>query len=309
MTARIGMDVSAVRQAAALIDARAGDLDRLVGSVDGLVGQIAGEWFGEVAIEFHESWTHQHRGALIGLVAALHAYARTARANADEQERTSSADSESGPAWIGLFSGLAGFAGGSTSAIEAELRALKSVAPHALDFDKLFKGSQYLGKALGVLAIASDAYSLVKDGAHGSLTSDAVMNDELLLAMDTATTVARVNPLAGLVLTGVSMGVTVIEQHDPALTADIFRLSPIGQNLEIGGAILDHVRDGDFNPFDIASQIAHDNQAAWSDLGHQAASATQAAVSWVGRTADDAAASSKHVVGNVVHNVGSWLHL
>jgi hypothetical protein len=105
------------------------------------------------------------------------------------------------------------------------------------------------------------------------------------------------------------MGVTVLEQHDPALTADVFRLSPIGQGFEVGGAILDHVRNGDFNPVDIASQIAYDNQAAFSDFGHQAVSATEAAASWVGRTTDDAAAGAGHAVGDLVHNVSSWAHL
>lgn len=109
MSARIGMDAGIVRQAAIVIDSRAADLDRVVGSVDGLVAEISHNWAGHAAAEFHESWVHQHRAALSALAGALHGYARTARANADAQDRTSAAESDgSGGAAFGSAGGNRG---------------------------------------------------------------------------------------------------------------------------------------------------------------------------------------------------------
>lgn len=110
------MDAAVVRNTASAIDAHAGDLDRVIGSVDGLAAEIAANWFGEAADEFHASWAHRHRPALSGLAGALHDYARTARTNADSQDRASAASTASlGAVSVGgaVTSG-AGRSGGGT---------------------------------------------------------------------------------------------------------------------------------------------------------------------------------------------------
>lgn len=118
MTARIGMDAGVVRQAASAIDSTARDLDHVVGSVNGLVGEIAGNWFGEAATEFHENWVHRYRGALTALVAALHDYAHKARTNADAQDRASSmaGAGSAGVGGAGARVGGAGSGGGGWGA-------------------------------------------------------------------------------------------------------------------------------------------------------------------------------------------------
>jgi len=322
------MDAGVVRQAASAIDSTARDLDRVVGSVNGLVGEIAGNWFGEAATEFHESWVHRHRGALTALVAALHDYAHKALTNADAQDRASAAAGVGAPMGGGPAGGsggdsdpierareweellFTGLIGGFGQAIAAELHAAEGLFPEAARLGKIVAGFDKAGLVLGGVAIGIDGLSAVYDTARTGGTSDKTMNDELNLTLDSlALGVGVVNPLAGAAIGGVALGVDVLEHVNPELTADVFRLSGAGLGFEVVGATIDNIRRGDFNPIDIGSQVVHDETHAMQGLANDAAKVTDDAASWVGRTAGDAAKDVSHDVGGLVHGVSSWVHL
>jgi WXG100 family type VII secretion target len=131
VSARMGMDAGLVRQSAAAIASNAADLDRVIGSVNGLVTEIAANWSGEAATEFHHSWTHRHHSELTRLVAALHDYARQASRNADAQDRASAVSGVSS-AVSGVSSVAAGGSVGDHGGWISWLTPIAAVGPGVL---------------------------------------------------------------------------------------------------------------------------------------------------------------------------------
>lgn len=96
-----GMDSAVVREHASRIDGVAGALRDVTASVDAFVDGLGRQWTGRDMVMFRRWWREQHRPALIRVIEDIEGLGRSARHNADDQERVSG----------GRSSGSAGSAG------------------------------------------------------------------------------------------------------------------------------------------------------------------------------------------------------
>jgi WXG100 family type VII secretion target len=91
-----GMNVEAVRSLAGRLDAEGKQLLSVGGQVDKILSELGSNWAGRDFQEFRSWWLDQHKPALNRLVDLIEGLGRSAKNNADAQERVS--DSTSGAA-------------------------------------------------------------------------------------------------------------------------------------------------------------------------------------------------------------------
>jgi uncharacterized protein YukE len=90
------MDPDAVRAVADQLDAASRYLSDVIAAVDRQVHDLRYSWIGGDADRFAEWWTGQHRPALAHCVNAVSGLARSARANASDQDRASGVTASGG---------------------------------------------------------------------------------------------------------------------------------------------------------------------------------------------------------------------
>ena len=91
MSPKEGMDPQVVRDLAGHLDRQAEHLTSVIAKVNGVVANLEHVWRGHAATQFKGWWETQHRPHLTHVRDAVHGLATSARNNAAEQDRASSA--------------------------------------------------------------------------------------------------------------------------------------------------------------------------------------------------------------------------
>lgn len=86
--ALIGQDVEQVRQLAAQLNSKAGDIQTVISQLSSAVNSV--EWRGSDAERFKSDWQGQHVPQLKQIVSALQEASQRATQNAAEQQQASS---------------------------------------------------------------------------------------------------------------------------------------------------------------------------------------------------------------------------
>jgi uncharacterized protein YukE len=153
-----GMNTDVVRRLALEIESSAGELRAVDAAVHRVLSDLAAQWQGGDFERFKGWWENEHRPALQRLAVSVDGLARSARHNADEQDRVSSASGSSGPqsnasvqqridygrvavalvaVQAALHAGGLGVRSGELFAIDEAFRGLDSDAERALLFEEL----------------------------------------------------------------------------------------------------------------------------------------------------------------------------
>lgn len=186
MSNRLGMDAGLVRGYADQMDGLAEDLAAIASSVNGAVGRLSSVWLGADAQELAQRWQFRDRDGVAALEAHIRDLARSARLNAAEQDRASSATSSAGGGIgpdVRVFgtSTLFAVAGGLAFATGQALRTYERVhnglgvqQSRAVGVERTFErsGSSSLGglPASGTVSGYAYAHASEKSSAHLSLS-------------------------------------------------------------------------------------------------------------------------------------------
>ncbi|MFF1880735.1 WXG100 family type VII secretion target [Pseudarthrobacter sp. NPDC058196] len=193
-----GADVAALRSLAAQLDRAADELDEHRAFLSNAVHQSP--WLGPDADRFRGQWDGEHNTRVATSARLLRDTAATVRRNADDQERVSAVDGgtarSSFPASKENLQGERIANGVEASLFSMDVaEALKKVAPFSNDAVKTLAGLlgtdsekvmakieelkipnsiEGFSKALGVLGVADDAVTMVRDFASGNVIDGAL---------------------------------------------------------------------------------------------------------------------------------------
>lgn len=197
-----GADVAELRALAQQFDGAAQRLDAGRGAVGHAI-QIRA-WFGPAAVQFRHEWDSQHSRSIHVVAERLRDAARTLRANADDQERTSAAGGGSTATGGGPAVGHGSASSGGTSRFTAE---------QAADYEQLLETIKLVDTVHGTAEDAADLLAALKDGSIDAKSFSQWASD--VKGLDAGTLL----DLAGMAITAKELG-EALGTDDPATTLE-----------------------------------------------------------------------------------------
>lgn len=168
-----GMNTDTVRELASQIDSTARDLRSIDSSIERVMENLARQWEGGDYQRFRGWWRDQHRPSLHRLVDSIEGLARSARYNADDQDRTSaSASPSSNPPALVMHSDVTAGAGPWFSPDISELISsagwnlamVTGVAGDIAEFGSTLPKAEQFGSWMQVGATTSTALTALGGG-------------------------------------------------------------------------------------------------------------------------------------------------